>query len=378
MAIVGAISLVMVALVMGGPKVFENVLPEDAVAWLNDFGMGGTMSGDSAARSDNPQDHLRDTSDGWKPSAKIAAMPGNRAVFVKEVISGRSTSIEGDSPAAVVALNPVQDCRITPPSEGAFVGHVSAGSATGVTLGVSTYGDAELAAAVQQFAKYYRATGLRRVEGQRTSAFDAFDVAVTETARPVYLVLQTTDQLRLWNIHLAPGARIERVVLLGGREAGVANLPAGVPVEVLRSAEISACGLPRPFYPLNPGALLFQSMEAGTLKPEDGQATLDRIAAAGQAYDAWFRATFGVGADETMAGNWGGGTIAVAGPKPASDDGRAVWQPITGSTAQITLGQYLEYAALADEGADFAARVIAIATAYAWGDLENLTVGEDL
>ncbi len=187
MAIVGAICLAMLALSMGGPKVFEKVLPEDATAWLTDFGLGGTMSGDSGASSDNPQDHLRDTSDGWKPSAKIAAMPGNRAVFVKEVISGRSTSIEGDSPAAVVALTPVQDCRITPPSEGAFVGHVSAGSATGVTLGVSTYGDAELAAAVQQFAKHYRATGLRRVEGQRTSGFDAFDVAVTETARPVYL-----------------------------------------------------------------------------------------------------------------------------------------------------------------------------------------------
>ncbi len=224
----------------------------------------------------------------------------------------------------------------------------------------------------------YRASGLRRVEGLKANSFEVYDVAVTETAKPVYLVLQTRNFLRLWNIHLAPGARLERVVLLGGDEAGVANLPDGVPVEVLRSSEIEACGLPTPFYPLNPGALLFQSLDSGVLKPEDAQATLDMIAAKGKAYDDWFRATFGVGADETMAGNWVDNSIAVAGPKPATAEARAFWQPITGSTALVTVDDYLEYAALADQGVDFASRVIAIATAYAWGDLENLRMGENL
>ncbi len=228
MVIVGVISLIMVALVMGGPKVFENVLPEDAVAWLNDFGMGNEMatfgSGGSTSNGEDPQSHLRDTKDGWRPSDKIAAMPYNRAVFIKDVLTGRRTSIDGHSPAAVTVLEPVADCRITPPTADAFVGHVSARWRTGLTLGLSTYGDADLAAAVRHLGKVYRDTGSKMFSNTkatlRDNSFDAYDVVVTETAKPVYLVLQSMDALRIWNLHLAPGARLERVVLLGGFEAG--------------------------------------------------------------------------------------------------------------------------------------------------------------
>jgi hypothetical protein len=386
MAIVGAISLVMIALVMGGPKVFEKILPEDAVAWLNDFGMGNEMAtfgsfGGSTAAGDDPQSHLRDTSDGWRPSDKIAAMPGNRAVFIADVISGRRTSIDGHSPQGVSVLTPVADCRITPPGNDVLVGHVSAWSTSGLRLGLSTYGDAELAAAVQKLGGVYRNTGSKMLSGTdaalRENSFDAYDVVVTETARPVYLVLQSSDDLRIWNLHLAPGARLQRVVLLGGRQAGVLNLPDGVPVEVLRSAELDACGFPRPFYALNPGALIFQSIEAGALDADEAQVTLDRIAAQGDAYDAWFRAQFGVSADDTMAGNWIGGNIAVAGPKPATPEGRAEWRPVKGATALVTTDAYLEYEGLTASGAGFEARVMAIAKAYAWGDLGNLEQGVD-
>ena len=51
-------------------------------------------------------------------------------------------------------------------------------------------------------------------------AYQSYDVAVTEVSAPVYLVLQTGPGNRIWNIHAAPGVRIERVVLLGGDQVG--------------------------------------------------------------------------------------------------------------------------------------------------------------
>ncbi|MBK6469073.1 MAG: hypothetical protein IPF96_21435 [Rhodobacter sp.] len=87
-----------------------------------------------------------------------------------------------------------------------------------IRLDLATYGDQDLAAAVRQLASVYRKSGRKQVQGLGDLRFTAFDVAVTETEKPVYLVLQASGGTRmLWNIHLAPGAQVERVVLLGGR-----------------------------------------------------------------------------------------------------------------------------------------------------------------
>ena len=45
MAIVGALMMVMLALIMGGPRVLEKVLPESVLAWIDDNdGFGGLLS----------------------------------------------------------------------------------------------------------------------------------------------------------------------------------------------------------------------------------------------------------------------------------------------------------------------------------------------
>ena len=100
---------------------------------------------------------------------------------------------------------------------GSFVAHIGALGNPPYTMALSTYGDAELAKAVRQFAKIYRKSGRKQVHGLSDLSFTDFDVIVTETQRPVYLVLESPHDMRLWNILLAPGARIERVVLIGGR-----------------------------------------------------------------------------------------------------------------------------------------------------------------
>lgn len=375
MVIVGIVLLGTLALVMGGPAVFERVLPRSAVAFLENFGMGeGIVSLGSSPKGsgDLPSDYLTDSTDGIEANGPIAARIGNEPVFIKDVITGYTTRIASDIPATITTIRPILGCVFTPPLSGSIVGHAAAGTSD-IDLAISTYNDTHLAAAVQVFVNVYRETGTMSKTAADGTAYQAYDVAVTETRAPVYLVLQNRFGNRIWNIHLAPGARIERVVLLGGTQAGVANLDPVVPVEVMLSDGMEDCGI-APAYPLNDGALLYQSLANGALSQADADQTLGRIAAGVAAYDAWFRSSFGVGAGESRIG-WDRGTISVIGPVPGEADQLAVWAPIEGAEIRTTQDTFFEIRGQVTEGADFASRVRAIATTFAWGDLTNLRQG---
>jgi|GEM_PF-1100755 len=391
MAVIGVITLLMLAMVMGGGmRVFERFVPESVLVWLDEnegFGailgmngavmqMGGSREPTGEAAKD-PAAHLRDSRDGLEGSKKVAPMAQGQVVFVADVLSGRRILSGSQAPAQVGALPVLQGCTFTPPSAAAVVGHVSAYWGSDVKVELATYGDEHLAYAVKQFAKVYRNSGHKQIEGLAGLRFNAFDVVVTETEKPVYLVLTVrSGEFQLWNIHLAPGARLERVVLIGGGQAGVVNLGADVPVEVMRNDVKESCRVPEISYPLNPGNGFYQAIESGRLTEEEADAKLDELAASTAAWSAWFKNSFGVSSDETMAGNWNEGTIAVVGPLPATPEGKAVYAKISGSTARITVNTYVEYPALKAEGGDFASRVVAIATAFAGGNLETLRLEE--
>jgi hypothetical protein len=231
----------------------------------------------------------------------------------------------------------------------------------------------DLASAVQGLVDAYRSSGSTEVSAPSGLAYAAYDVAVTETKAPVYLVLEARTGNLVWNLHLAPGARIERVILLGGAHVGVANLDPVVPVEVLPGPAMAACGI-RPAYPLNPGHLFFQSMANGAMSRDEATAKLGAIDDAVAAYDIWFRDSFGVLAEATRAG-FDEGSVSVVGSVPTGDAGRAVYAPIEGARIRMTQDQYFDIKGQVAEGADFAGRVKAIATSFAFGDLKTLRQG---
>lgn len=372
--IVGSISLFMFLLVSLGPRAFEGILPEPVLSLLEG---GGTMSvmGGKADRSagDTPSDFLDDGVEGLKVRGPIAALSGNRPVFIADVIDGYTTRIDKDIPAEITTIRPISGCRLTPPLEGTMVGHVTAGD-SGLDLALLTYTDATLATAVQTFVDSYRRSGSGRVETASGIAYESYDVAVTETGRPVYLVLVNQSGHRVWNIHLAPGARVERVVLLGGDHAGVANLDPVVPVEVLPASGLAECGIV-PAYSLNAGHRFFQVLngKAGTAREEAEvkfAAMQERVAA----YDIWFRDSFGIMADDTRTG-FDTGTISVVGPLPGETVAKAVYAPIMESRIRMTQGKYFEIRGQSASADSFAGRVEAIATTFAFGDLRNLRQG---
>ena len=369
--IVGAIMLAGVALVSLGPQAFERYLPDRVMALL-DGGLGGAF-GSGRRSGDSPADLLEDGPDGLVARGPIAALAGNRPVFVADVIDGYSTRVASDIPAEITTIRPISGCRLTPPLAGTVVGHVTA-EETGLRLAFLTYDDSDLAAAVQGFVDRYRESGLASPGDGSELAYEAYDVAVTETRAPVYLVLENARGNRIWNIHLAPGARVERVILLGGAHAGVANLDPVVPVEVLPGDALAACGI-APAYPLNPGHRFFEVLKAGSASDKAAaEAKLavmqDRIAA----YNSWFRDSFGVPADETRAG-FAGGTVSVVGPQPGAAEPKAVYARVQGAQIRLTQDSYFEIRGQVAKGEDFAGRVRAIAASFAFGDLKTIRQG---
>jgi len=326
-----------------------------------------------AVAKDGPGQYLFDGPEGLRAEGPIAALVGNHPVFIDDVITGYRTRIASDIPAEVTTIRPISGCRLTPPAKGTIVGHATAGQ-SGLALPLSTYGDAELAAAVQLFVDAYRAEGAAPAATAEGPGYEAYDVAVTETRAPVYLVLENAAGNRIWNIHLAEGARIERVVLLGGDQAGIANIDPVVPVEVILGDGLAECGI-APAYPPNDRHRLRQAASDGaTAETEAAKASLATMEAAAASYDTWFRDSFGLRAGDSRAG-FDAGTLSVIGPVPGAADPKAAYAAIQGAKIRTTQDTYFEIRGQVQKGGDFAARVRAIATTFAFGDLGYLVQG---
>jgi hypothetical protein len=374
LVIVGTIMVAAFAVVVVNPRQLAGVLPPAAIDMLE--GMGGLVSAGSTMprEGDLPADFLADAPDGLRAQGPLAALPGNRPVFIADVLAGHSTRVGSDIPAEITTIRPIMGCLVTPPLDGTVVGYATAGQSD-LALALSTYNDTHLAEAVQRLVDLYRETGVTEAARPSALAYHAYDVAVTETSAPVYLVLENRGGNRIWNIHLAPGARIERVVLLGGDQAGVANLDPVVPVEVLLTAGLSGCGI-QPAHPLNAGHALFQAAQSGALAPDEAQAQLTALADAVDAYARWLRDSFGIDARAARAG-FDVGMVSVIGAVPDSAEARAVYAPISAARIRTTQDSFFEIDGQVAQGQDFASRVLAIATSFAFGDLQNLRQGAD-
>ncbi|NJM83947.1 MAG: hypothetical protein HC844_17200 [Tabrizicola sp.] len=376
LVVVGIVVLAMIAVIVIGPAAVDRVLPGSVLSFLQGIGLRSDVTTIGAAApkgtGEFPSDYLRDGKNGVEARGPIAARAGNEAVFIKDVISGYTTRVSTDIPAEITTIRPVSGCNFTPPGEGSVVGHAIA-KHSGMRLAMATYSDADLAGAVKTFVAAYRKTGLAEDPSTERISYEAYDVAVTETHKPVYLVLQSGGDNLIWNIHLAPGARLERVVLLGGSQAGVANVDPVVPVEVLLAEGMSDCGI-LPAYPLNEGHLFFQSLAVGAMSREEASGKLALIEVAVSRYDDWFKGQFRVSAIATRAG-WDAGTISVVGPVPMGEEPKAVWAKIDGAKIRTTQDTFFEIDGQIAPGTDFVSRVRAVATSFAWGDLDRLRQG---
>jgi hypothetical protein len=191
------------------------------------------------------------------------------------------------------------------------------------------------------------------------------DVVVTETSKPVYLVI-SYDLPTLFNVHLADGARLSRIALIGLGTSGIANVDKSVPIRSLTGRAMAGCGVAPLRAPADHWLFIRNVQEDSSL-----QGHLDKNIAEARAYSTWYRSNFGTGSEPDAIGASMVSHVLV-GPLPESLDKRVTYRPLAEATVRLTRND-LVHGGLEEE---FMARkkelITEAATKFAGGDLGTL------
>ncbi|MDJ0943065.1 MAG: hypothetical protein QNJ30_06355 [Kiloniellales bacterium] len=143
--------------------------------------------------------------------------------WVQELVQDYAGPRVGTAPAQFEAAS-AAGCALPAPSEGAKVVLVEVyGGNNELPLHFISGKD------VAGVASYIKSTGERPPLDRmvKSSAADQIDVLVTETERPVYLVLTAYDEI-VWSLHLAEDARLDGISVIGHEAQALAHVPEGL------------------------------------------------------------------------------------------------------------------------------------------------------
>lgn len=354
---------------LGGDAVSQMV---DALAGGGPVALvGGGLAPAAAAQGETALDHVRLTGDRWEGDETVLASEAGLPVFQAQVFARPHETTLADVPGNIHRFAPLSDCAaLVPAAPGERV--VLVRGEASPFAGLMTANAPALRAAVEKHLADLRSPrgpaqtpALNTLKGL---SYRAFELAVTEAGQPLHLVLEgDAGQPRLWNLHLAPSARLARVTLLGGDKDGLAHLPAGVPVQLAPRAVLAACGA-EPAYPLAPSSHVHYNFASGDISAEKYQAKVAAAEARYRPWADWFAARFGAEPLEIMVGfDIGAGVLigplpARAEPVPplpsgaAELDARLAFAPLAG--AQVALPEGVQVLpAGRDAAAVFQARI---------------------
>ena len=193
---------------------------------------------------------------------------------------------------------------------------------------------------------------------------------VTETEKPVYLVLQSESDV-VWDIQAAPDARIALVAVLANVRVGVANLDQAVPVEFMYQAALQVCSVFPARAPADYWLFVQRAKESNSGEFKD---MLEANRQMANTYSRWFDKNFGMGSETELIGIDEASQVLV-GPLPATLDARIAFKPLLGAHVQIASEDYVMASSAASYQAKHEELVRALAEKMAGGDLKALQKG---
>lgn len=300
----------------------------------------------------------------------VAAHDRSAAVFIGDAISGWRPADDDEVVARVQMLREPTDCTMPVPAAGARVVNLAVEHPS-TKSGLYSFTEADLLESVETWFDRIRYTEeTPRVPGPASShEYRVHDIAVTETAAPLHLVVQNLAPSNvLYNIHLAPGAVLSGVSMLGGDANAVAGLAAGVPVAVMTRKTLAACGVTMRDAVRGEAGIEAMIRDHKLRTEEEIAAARTELAAAVAAYDAWFRAQFGVPAKEARIG-LSFAEVSLIGPVPADPStGAPVYLPITGANVLAQAQDYFKVEGLHAWPEAYRAEVTRMGALLAGGD----------
>ena len=166
-----------------------------------------------------------------------------------------------------------------------------------------------------------------RAELVRSASAGQVDVFVTETARPVYLMLAADDET-LWSLQLAEGARLDGVAVFARRPQALANAPeaARLAFTVRDGSPQRGCFIP----PQRPGDETWRLLEKVETETEIAGTSFRYLVEKAGREHAAFRRWIGkhIRPPDTAVSAYRTGHVLI-GPKPAR---RQAYRPLDGAT----------------------------------------------
>jgi len=298
----------------------------------------------------------------------IANHDGSRAVFIGDAIPDWRPADADEVADTIQLLNIARGCTMPAPAAGARVVNLMVEHPE-TKAGLWSYDEADLLKGVRKWFRNIRGHEDARLPGPMAShEFRVHDIAITETDQPVHLVLQNLAAGNiLYNLHLAPGARVSGVSMLGGAANAVANIAPGVPVAAMDRATLRGCGAAQA-RTVRLEADIAKRLRDHQLRESEVEAGRAEAAARVSAFNDWFDAQFGIRSEDTLVG-MSYAEVSLIGPVPddPSKDGPR-YAPLAGAYVVAQTEQYFKAAGRHDWPDAYQADVVATATQLAGGD----------
>lgn len=294
------------------------------------------------------------------------------AYWVQSVLKGYEETEEQDLPAQLKVVPALRGCRFRKPGADELIANVHVGQSD---MKTSVYGISKkkLADRANDWIQSYKRKGKEPSSQVRPSndRLNAVDVVVTETSKPIYLVLQNDGGNILWNVHAGPGVVIAHVAVVGNGLVGVANLDKAVPVEFVGKKALKQCHVTPVRRPADHWRFVQRAKDGSS---GDLSELLSENRTRHRSYSRWFNKNFGIPSETAVIG-LNRASHFLVGPLPETLDQRVTFKPLKGAQVQIAPEGYVFASGNANYRSQHDQHVRARAMRLVGGDLKSLYKG---
>jgi hypothetical protein len=312
----------------------------------------------------DPAKRLRGELRGYRAPIGIMMGANETPYWAASAVSGFRKAEDDDVPAVIENLSTGGGCTFAKPKAEEFLAKVHVDSSY---MKAPVYVASRLAMAerTKQYLENYK-QGVDIVPlNIGDDQMGIVDVVVTETEKPVYLVLAYSSAT-IFNIQLKEGAKVSRIALVGFGPVAVANVDPSIPMRALNGSAMQLCDATPFREPADHWQFVRNAKEDSGLKD-----VLAKNYSYFSRFSRWYRESFGQPSEPNSIGASEASQVLV-GPLPEALEDRVPFRSLEGATLVLSSNDFVHVGSGADYKQQMKDLIIADATRLAGGNLEML------
>lgn len=285
----------------------------------------------------NPKKNLEGGVRGYKAPHGIVAGQKTKVYWMHQVVSDFDSGNPKILPASIETVDTNINCRFAPVSaEHSFMnGSVDASKGYSQIFSFDMDTLIERADRVVKRIQEGRAPFPNRRRSSGIKGHPIVDVIITESEKPVYLVLNSRSSV-IWNFHLGKRVQLAQVVILSKGEAGVVNLNENVPLTILNQQASKNCKI----FPSRKPADHWRFTKKHKKSRTSNGKIYDSYLQEHETFNRWFIRRFGFGYEKEHVG-LNHANHLVFGPIPQIAKEKVPYKTIKGRTVRVTPNDFI-------------------------------------